>query len=405
MENNGYNSELFFYDKGKVEKELKKGFFSLNFSPEIEEKFKDYLYEKIKESMRFSIALGILIYFIFGILDYFIYPDFFKQLFFIRYLIGGPPIVGAGLLLMKAKKESQMQFLFSFALIVAGFVIITMIYLVKDPTQRYYAGLTVVLLYSYVAIGIRFKYTLIIGWSLIVIYMLGAIFIFHPTRDFLINNVFFLFFFNFIGMISSFWYEKNLRRLFLLSSLIAIERKELERANKKLKQLSITDPLTKIANRRYLSEFLRREWKRSIRYKEPISAIMIDIDFFKKYNDTLGHQKGDSVLYKVAKAIKKYCRRADDIIARFGGEEFIVILGNTKNEVAFEIAEKMRKEIEDLHIKHPASDVSNFLTISLGVATMIPEIGIESEILIKAADDALYKAKKTGRNKIGNVVI
>ncbi len=405
MKNKIYNSAFYYYDKEKIEEELRKGFFSLKFTKDVEERFKEFLFIRIRESMRFSILLGILIYFIFGLLDYFIYPDYFSKLFFIRYIIGGPPIVLAGFFLLKAKKEIEMQFLFSVALIVAGLMIIFMIYLVHDPTHRYYAGLTVVLLYSYVAVGIRFRYTFIIGSILIGTYFLSAIFIFSPETSFLISNIFFLIFFNFIGMISSFWYEKNQRKLFLLSSLVAIERKELKSTNERLKELTRTDPLTKIANRRYFEEFLKIEWKRSMRKREPISAIMVDIDYFKKYNDYYGHQKGDIALYKVAKSLKNFSRRAGDFVARFGGEEFIVILTNTENKIAVEIAENMRKEVMKLKIKHPLSDIADVLTISLGVATMIPEKEINCELLVKAADEALYKAKKTGRNKVDNVVI
>ena len=387
-------------EKSLLEKELNKGFFTLKFSKEIEKKFKEYLYKQIKDSMRFSILLGIAIYFIFGLLDYIVYHDVYKTLFFYRYVIGGPPLVIISYLIMKSKTERRIQILFTLTLIVAGIVIIAMMFFLDDPTQRYYAGLTIVMLYAYIAVGLRFRYTLFIGWSLIALYFILALFIKRPDESFFISNFFSLIFFNLIGMISSFWYEKSQRKMFLLSSLVELEREELEKANKKLKELSVTDHLTKLPNRRYFQEFIEREWKRAVRYKEPISAIMVDIDFFKKYNDALGHQKGDIVLRKVANTLKRNIRRAGDLVARFGGEEFIIILGRTNEESAMKVAEKIRKAIEKLKIKHPDSSVSEFLTISLGVSSVIPIKGTSCENLIKAADEALYEAKKRGRNRV-----
>ncbi len=387
-------------EKELLEKELKKSFFNLKFSKEIEGKFREYLYSQMKDFMQFSILLGIAIYFMFGLLDYVVYHDVYKTLFFFRYVIGGPPLVIVGYLIMKSKTERQIQILFTVTLIIAGLVIIAMIFFLDDPTQRYYAGLTIVMLYAYIAVGLRFRYTLFIGLSLLLIYLVLAFLIKKPDESFFISNFFFLIFFNLIGMISSFWYEKSQRKMFILSSLVELERGEFEKANKKLKELSVTDHLTKLPNRRYFQEFIEREWKRAIRYKEHISAIMVDIDFFKRYNDALGHQRGDMVLRKVANALKSITRRAGDLVARFGGEEFIIILGRTREESAIKIAEKIRKSVEELKIKHPDSNISEYITVSLGVASVIPIKETSCEKLIKAADEALYKAKERGRNRV-----
>ena len=355
--------------------------------------------------MRFTIILGVIIYFIFGLLDFLTYRNLLKELFTIRYVFGGIPVILISLSVLKATKASTIQMLFSMSLIIAGLSIILMIFLVNDPTNRYYAGLTVVLLFSYVAVGLRLKYSLIIGWGLILIYSVLSLFFMKVDPIFQINNIFFLIFFNIIGMISSFFYEKHQRNLFLLSSLIVIERKELEKANKKLKELSIKDPLTKIANRRFFSEFYKREWKRALRHNQPISIIMLDIDYFKKYNDSLGHQKGDKVLYQIAKTLNNFTRRAGDLVARYGGEEFIIVLSGTNNTYAFEIAEKIKQKISELKIHHPDSNVSNYLTLSFGISTTIPNKQKDFEDLIKKADDNLYKAKDKGRNRIENSIL
>ena len=176
--------------------------------------------------------------------------------------------------------------------------------------------------------------------------------------------------------------------------------KSLRASNKQLELLSALDGLTGIANRRTFEKFLEREWKSSMRHTQPVTAIMMDIDFFKLYNDTYGHQAGDDCLKKVARTIEKSLRRPGDLVARYGGEEFVAILSDTSQKGAFSLAEKVRASVEALEIPHQASPVNKFVTISLGVASRVPERGDASSILISEADQSLYKAKQEGRNRV-----
>jgi diguanylate cyclase (GGDEF)-like protein len=174
---------------------------------------------------------------------------------------------------------------------------------------------------------------------------------------------------------------------------------DLKTANEKLEQLSRLDGLTGIANRRMFDEVMEKEWRKMVRGKSPLGLILMDVDFFKRYNDLYGHQAGDKCLVEVADAISKNIRRPADLAARYGGEEFVVILPNTDSEGAFFIAEKIRKTIMDLNIKHGVSDVSEFITLSLGVGTVIPQHGDDLNQFIKEVDQALYYSKQTGRNR------
>lgn len=169
--------------------------------------------------------------------------------------------------------------------------------------------------------------------------------------------------------------------------------------NKNLEKLSKTDALTGLANRRYFQRFLDNEWKRAIRYKYPISLLMIDIDHFKKYNDYFGHQNGDWCLMKLAEVFEKFERRAGDLLARYGGEEFAIVLSNTQKRHAKEIAGKIRKSVIELNLIHPASEVMSIVTASIGVAAVIPTKDLKKEELIEMTDKPLYKAKSLGRNK------
>jgi len=174
----------------------------------------------------------------------------------------------------------------------------------------------------------------------------------------------------------------------------------LKEANERLERLSTHDGLTQVANRRCFDQTLEREWNRLRRTCEPLSLIMSDVDFFKLFNDTYGHQGGDDCLKAVASALSNTVKRAGDCVARYGGEEFVVILPATVEQGAFHIAEQIRQAVERLAIAHGKSPAAPHVTLSLGVATSVPSETGTPEQLIKRADDALYKAKSSGRNRV-----
>lgn len=181
------------------------------------------------------------------------------------------------------------------------------------------------------------------------------------------------------------------------------ERKHAEeimrRANEELERLATRDGLTRLANRRRFDEFLDLEWRRMRREQTPISLIMCDVDHFKLFNDTYGHQAGDDCLRGVAAAIGGTVNRAGDLAARYGGEEFAVILSGTGAEGARLIAENIRQHVLDLQIPHAKSPVSPYVTLSGGLSSLVPRDD-HPERLIQAADEALYLAKQRGRNRI-----
>lgn len=174
---------------------------------------------------------------------------------------------------------------------------------------------------------------------------------------------------------------------------------ELEESNTQLQRLSSLDGLTGIANRRRFDEFLLAEWERAKREKHPLSLILIDIDFFKPFNDNYGHQGGDDTLQQVASTLDKTLQRSGDLLARYGGEEFVVVLPNTDLEGAKVIAESLRASIDDLHIKHEFSTVTDHVTISMGIFTRDATDETTPEGMIEKADGALYVAKESGRNQ------
>ncbi|PSW07193.1 GGDEF domain-containing response regulator [Photobacterium lipolyticum] len=182
--------------------------------------------------------------------------------------------------------------------------------------------------------------------------------------------------------------------------LIELEelQQQLEETNEQLLMLSTTDGLTGLLNRRRFDEIFNAEWKRGIRAQRPLSLIMLDIDHFKAYNDTYGHQVGDDCLREVARTLSSIPLRELDRFARIGGEEFAIILPETDSKGAMQVAKRIIESIEILSKPHSSSPSSNHLTVSVGVATVIPNSEISSRKLMEVADDALYEAKHNGRN-------
>ena len=178
------------------------------------------------------------------------------------------------------------------------------------------------------------------------------------------------------------------------------EKEELLSLNKELDRQASTDGLTGVANRRYLNEFVEREWARAVRENTTVAVIMVDIDFFKAYNDTYGHLAGDECLKRVARQLKNNIKRPADLVARYGGEEFAIVLPNTDVQGAEVIAENCRKSIETLAIVHGASSVSSVVTVSLGVAGSREAQCRAATDLFEGADSALYQAKQLGRNRV-----
>lgn len=174
---------------------------------------------------------------------------------------------------------------------------------------------------------------------------------------------------------------------------------ELQQVNKKLENLSRIDSLTGIFNRYMFDKTIESEWDRCKCQFQPISLLMIDIDHFKSFNDHYGHQAGDECLKRVADVLSSCAKRASDAVARYGGEEFAVILPYMESENARLVAEEIRSKVEELTLPHAYSDISAYVTISIGVHTVIPTGDLRLPIFIKSTDSALYEAKET-RNKV-----
>lgn len=191
-----------------------------------------------------------------------------------------------------------------------------------------------------------------------------------------------------------------LLRLKILNSQLRLTEQNLLQSNQQLKDMTVVDGLTGVGNRRKLTDFLQHNWGRVCRVSAPVCIMLLDIDYFKNFNDTYGHIAGDECLKKIADTINHKFRRTGELVIRYGGEEFLIMVINcdlAENRVQ---AETLRQDIERLHIEHKSSETNDVVTVSIGIASMIPDKNASAEELILTADQALYKAKHAGRNRV-----
>ncbi|WP_017292679.1 GGDEF domain-containing response regulator [Geminocystis herdmanii] len=175
---------------------------------------------------------------------------------------------------------------------------------------------------------------------------------------------------------------------------------QLQEGNRQLQLIANLDGLTQVANRRCFNDYLKKQWEKHLEKQQPLTLIMIDIDYFKLYNDHYGHQQGDECIYRVAQGIAMIIKRPTDLTARYGGEEFAVILSNTKIEGGLIMADLIQSTIASFEIPHEKSKVNSYVTLSMGVSCLIPNEHLGLEDLIGNADKALYEAKNQGRDRI-----
>ena len=375
----------------------------LRFNEELEREFQQDYARRYLAHMQIAGITGLVVFLACGLLDLIWMPEMAGRTWFIR-LVAGVPMLSILLLSFRQSiSKNYLQFLniIFYCVAVGGLVAISLNSL-EPYNYYYYNAITVAMVIFFVLSRVQFKWAIfsaIIMWLTLNVGLIE----FGPTNNKLaiviITNYVFL------GsavsaLIGTFLIERTLRQNYLQSRMLSLENRDLEESNLTLQYLSAIDGLTQIANRRSLDRSLTIEWQRALRKREPIGFIMADIDHFKIYNDTYGHQAGDECLRVVASSLKDYARRPGDLAARYGGEEFALVLTDSSAEQAGIVAEQMRDKIMNVAIKYKKNDLTH-VTASFGVASMVPGHGQTSpEALIMAADQAMYRAKRSGRNRV-----
>lgn len=193
--------------------------------------------------------------------------------------------------------------------------------------------------------------------------------------------------------------EHRNRKIFLQSRLLELDNERIQQLADELERLSFLDGLTGLANRRYFDSSFDKAWRTAIRDLTPLSLVMLDVDFFKRFNDHYGHQKGDQCLKEIARAISFVTARPQDLAARYGGEEFVLLFPRTDNLAARHLTTRILEKVRAMEMPHAVSDCADIVTVSAGIATVIPSPDLHKEVLLQAADQALYKAKNMGRDR------
>ncbi|RMG55464.1 MAG: GGDEF domain-containing protein [Gammaproteobacteria bacterium] len=381
----------------------------------LEQAFQAYYAEQYLGFSRLGVLVGFVLFLVFGVLDRYLYPEVYSTLWFLRYAVASPLFLLLIVVLFFVQETRHSQPLLAAMAIVVGLSVVGMIH--EIPVQRdnpYYAGLMLVIFYSHGLVRMQFRWATLSSIIIVLAYEAVVLILRTATsfEEILAGNFFFISA-ALTGMGTSLIMEYDARRQFLLQRHLAEERNLLEQANRKLNAINArldaeahVDELTRIPNRRSFFEHLDREWRRQLRRGEkarPVSLLLIDIDFFKRYNDHYGHPAGDRCLKRIAGLIAQAAQRPGDLAARIGGEEFVLLLPETDLEAARDLAEALRDRVEQEAIPHRESPIDHHVTISIGVASLIPGGNVPPSELVHGADHALYEAKRAGRNLVATL--
>ena len=285
-------------------------------------------------------------------------------------------------------------------------IAITFILITTTPNGQnnvlFHAAMMYAVLITYTFVGLRFYTISIAGWFgglfaiLITLFFKDAIEWTFLNRTYTFSSI--------LGMAVAYATDRQHRESYIQNCIIALNNLELTVQAEHLAVLSREDALTGLANRRYLDEVLHLEWNRAFRTHNLICIMMIDIDFFKRYNDSLGHIAGDKCLKKIATIISSMACRAGELAARYGGEEFFLLFPSTDEKQAQILVDRLITSVRDSHIPHPDSDISDHVTITVGIAVTVPSEKNSINELLTEADNALYIAKINGRNQYKMIV-
>lgn len=264
----------------------------------------------------------------------------------------------------------------------------------------YHIGFIVVLTYGNVVQRLRFWYAVATSAAIMAIHLWCALNIVTPEPRLMPAISSLMLATAFFTLMANHALERDERRRYLFSLRRRHLLQQLDSAHDRLQKISRVDGLTGVFNRHHVQEYLEQTWQRAAHEGSEIAVVLIDVDHFKKYNDLYGHQAGDTCLQQVAQALKGCLRRPGDVVARYGGEEFIAVLPNTDAAQASQAAERVRRAVQALQLRHGASDTERVVTVSVGVASCRATPARDSRTVVEIADQALYRAKHGGRNRM-----
>lgn len=345
--------------------------------------------------------IAVLLYGSFAISDLFMVPDVYREAWAIRFLLVIPLMLVCTFAVYRIVHPVWRETLVASISVLAGVSLAWIAALSDHPNAAHYqTGITLIILFGNIVLSMRFRSALLSSIIMAAVYAFMLMRVPGMLPEVRFNSWLFSFSAVIISLVANYRMDQDQRRAYLARGREQARNAELSHAVELLGKLSAEDALTRIANRREFDRRLGIEWSRARRDRQPLALIMVDIDCFKNFNDHYGHLAGDTCLQQVAAALRGVPKRPADLVARFGGEEFVALLPATSLEDAAEVAERMRQAVVDLQIPHATSRVAPGVTASFGVAVIQPWMHEDLSELVAAADVALYDAKEHGRNRV-----
>lgn len=368
-------------------RQLGEGFRWLRFDRDIEQAFEQYHAEVFLVRMRRALLVATLLFIVFALTDAFILPaPVSSDILTIRLGLIVPTLVLTWLATYREQLQGHIQLIGGTCALICGLGVDGIIWVARaHDFPLPYEGIILVTVFFYFITGLRFTTAALCGWLTFLGYLLVGLITDLPTAT-LRDNLFFLGIANLIGCVGCYFLEHATRQNFLAQGL--------------LQELAEKDFLTGLLNRRAFTERAERSLRQAVRERAPIALVMMDVDFFKRYNDHYGHSAGDEALRSVARVIGRQARRALDVTARYGGEEFVGFWYGVEEADALAILERLRAEVEEMALPHAKSDVAPVMTLSIGLAWLKPEPDQTLSDALRLADVALYLAKEQGRNRV-----
>lgn len=365
------------------------------------------LHQLLNQDLRI-IAAGLIIFLVFGWADFYFGGIHSTLLFSVRTLITAAMFIAIFFIPRSSLRP------YGYPLLVLGIYICFMSLLwnithVRAPLSYFYhSGMVPMQVFALLALRSNYRAMLVCSFMMLLSYIVFVVFQPPVTDPGDIDRMavailpFYLLFWVILiamGGYLSFIIEMGSRTDFIKNRLLALEAERLQYLGRRLQQLSVTDSLTGLYNRRYVEDRLIEEWRRCARSEMPLSVLMLDVDSFKLYNDFYGHQQGDACLKAISSKMAEFARRPGDVCARFGGEEFLILLPETTAETACELAGDLCRAVAAMRLPHSQSE-HGVATVSIGVASVVPQGSARYEHLLREADVNLYRAKDAGRNQV-----
>ncbi|RLT93455.1 diguanylate cyclase [Ketobacter sp.] len=372
----------------------------LRFDGALEARYRRYCGLRDRRYIRQLVNILIGLYFLYGIFDWMMLGPLVEPIYKIRYAMGMPGLIAVWFLVHTRKLDLYQDKLVVLGLFWLSVTTLTMVRVVPEEHKGLYLLSELAIIMAGITIGRMRFWPALSSAALFVVSYLLILFPDGTRNTFLLYYLFLSSGAVGLCLLAQYSADRSSRREFLQKLLIHRKNQQLKKLNSRLKDLAEVDPLTGIGNRRSFDQVLDEEWRRARRRGYNLAMLMCDIDYFKSYNDSFGHQQGDLCIKQVAQCMKQMVRRPGDLVARYGGEEFAVILPALDVEEAANIARVICQGVRDLRLPHPMSPVNDHVTISVGVAALVPDERLAAGDLVGFADEALYFAKKSGRNRI-----